>query len=410
MRIGFDITALYVAQAGVFTYSHNLLRALLEKDHKNEYLLLDYTPLRDRRANPREISELLAPNAAIIHCGGLRQRRLARWETLQDSPLRSLAALVDEALLRPWSAAAKATLHRTLAQVLAGVDVFHASDVLLWRQAGALNVITIYDLTALLLPECHTANTREMQSKAYRFAQEQADVVIALSEATRRDILAHLHIPPDRVRVVHSGVSLTFRPIDDRKSLEQALAPFGLSPGSYILHVGTIEPRKNLIRLVEAYHQIQGMVPAPVPKLALAGAKGWRFREVFERVRALELEAQIIFLRSVPPNALPALYNGACLFVYPSLYEGFGLPPLEAMACGVPVVASNTSSLPEVIGDAGLLIDPTDTQALAAAMASLLDDAEQCADLSERGLARAARFSWERAAGETLEIYATAKE
>jgi glycosyltransferase involved in cell wall biosynthesis len=410
MRIGFDITALYVAQAGVFTYSHNLLRALLEKDHKNEYLLLDYTPLRDQRANPREISELLAPNAAIIHCGGLRQRRLARWETLQNSPLRSLAALVDETLLRPWSAAAKAILHRTLSQVLDGVDVFHASDVLLWKQAGALNVITIYDLTVLLLSECHTANTREMHSKAYRFAQEQADVVIAASEATRRDILAHLQVPPDRVRVVHGGVSPTFRPIDDRKSLEQTLAPFGLSPGSYILHVGTIEPRKNLIRLVEAYHQIQGMVPAPAPKLALTGAKGWRFQEVLERVRALELEAQIVFLGSVPPDALPALYNGARLFVYPSLYEGFGLPPLEAMACGVPVVASNTSSLPEVIGDAGLLVDPIDTQALAAAMASLLDDAEQCTALSERGLARAAQFSWERAAGETLEIYATAKE
>jgi glycosyltransferase involved in cell wall biosynthesis len=410
MRIGFDITALYIAQAGVYTYDYSLLKALLEIDHENEYLLLDYAPLHGQRTSSPEIAALEASNAQIARCEGLRYRRLARWDVVQHPPLRRLAALIDGTLLWPWAATAEAVMRRKLAHVLDGVDVFHSSDVLLWKQSAALNVVTIHDLTTLLFPEHHTANTREMQAQVHRFAQEEADVVIAVSKATKRDIVTHLKIPAERVYVARNGVDPAFRPIDEYEVLARALAPMGLSPGEYILHVGTIEPRKNLERLVEAYHQIRKLTPAPAPKLVLAGARGWKFGGVFERVEVLGLKGEVVFLGKVDADVLPALYNGAVLFVYPSLYEGFGLPPLEAMACGTPVIASNTSALPEVVGDAGVTVNPTDTQALAAAMVSLLNDAERRAELAARGLARAKLFSWERAAGEMLKIYMMAEE
>jgi glycosyltransferase involved in cell wall biosynthesis len=351
------------------------------------------------------VAALAAPNAQIVKVSGLRHRRLARWDSVQRPPLRALADLIDRTLLWPWAAAAQSTMQRKLTQTLDDVGVFHSSNVLLWKQPTALNVVTIHDLTALLFPECHTANTREMQAQVYRFAQEKADAVIAVSESTKRDILAHLEIPAERVHVVHNGIDPAFHHIDERESLAQKLAPLGLKPANYILYVGTIEPRKNLVRLVEAYQQSRNMLPSPAPKLALAGAKGWQFQDVFKRVETLGLEKDVVFLGRVPTDTLPALYNGAVAFVYPSLYEGFGLPPLEAMACGTPVITSNSSSLPEVIGDAGMLVDPTDTQALTAALASLLNDTERRADLSTRGLARARLFSWERTAREMLKVY-----
>ena len=405
MRIGFDITALYVARAGVFCYDYNLIQALLEQDQENEYLLLDYRPLRGKATNPFEVPALETQSVRIVHCQGLRYHRLARWSLVQGPVLRSLAGLLDRVLFWPWSAAAGAVMRRKLAQVLDGVDVFHSSDVLLWRQPGALNVVTIYDLTALLFPECHTAGTRELQLRKYRFAREEAGVVVAISAATKRDVVAHLGIPTQRVRVVYGGVSPAFRPLENCEVLEQALALLGLVPGGYILHVGTIEPRKNLVRLVGAYHRMRKMVSSPPPKLVLAGPPGWRSRPVFERIEVLGLEREVLFLGRVPAGVFPALYNGAVVFVYPSLYEGFGLPPLEAMACGLPVVVSNVSSLPEVVGDAGVLVDPTDTQALAVALACLLGDVERRIVLSARGLARASLFSWQRAARETLAVY-----
>jgi glycosyltransferase involved in cell wall biosynthesis len=410
LRVGFDITALHVAQAGVLRYTHALLEALLGIDQDNEYLMLDYAPLHSQAAPPPEIATLEKPNAHVVYCRGLRHRRLARWDAVQQPALRSLADRVDRTLFWPWAAAARAVMHRKLTQALDGADVFHSSDVLLWEQPGALNVVTIHDLTTLLFPEHHTANTREMQALVRRFAQEKADVVIAVSEATKRDILANMEIPDERVRVVHNGIGSAFHPIEDRETLTRVLAPPGLSPGGYILHVGTIEPRKNLVRLVDAYHQARRAIPPPMPKLVLAGSKGWQFHEVFERVEELALKKEVVFLGMVPTDILPALYSGAVLFTYPSLYEGFGLPPLEAMACGTPVVASNTSSLPEIVGDAGALIDPTDTDALADALASLLNDAERRADLSTRGLARAKLFSWKQTAVETLKIYTLAEE
>ena len=386
MRVGFDITALYVAQAGVFTYRYQLARALLEHDQQHEYVLLDYVPIHGGWTTVPQLAQLRADNASVVRCRGLRHYRLTRWHAMERPGLRAVAGLVDRVLYRPWAAAADTAMAHRLSKALAGVDVFHSSDVLLWRAPDALNVVTVYDLTALLFPEYHTAETRLLQERKRRFAQDEADLVIAISEATRRDIVAHLRISPQRVHVVPAGVDPIFKPAQDRDALARALAAMGLEPGKYILYAGTLEPRKNLTRLVRAFGRMRRETPARPLKLVLAGGAGWMFGELFQTIAALGLDDCVVCPGRVPIETLVMLYRGALFFVYPSLYEGFGLPPLEAMACGTPVVASNTSSLPEVVGDAGILVDPKDEGALAEAMGTLVADSDRRSELRRAGL------------------------
>jgi glycosyltransferase involved in cell wall biosynthesis len=405
MRIGFDVTALYVAQAGIFYYDYNLIRTLLKLDRDNDYLLLDYSPIHGGNNQPNELRALENSTVGITHVTGLRHRKLARLKVMQRPVLWPLARLIDRTLLWPWKSLAQVSMRRRLSPLLTDVDVFHSSEVLLWRQPGALNITTIYDLTPILFPEYHTPDTLAIQRAKHRFAQEEADVVIAISEATKRDIITHLGIAEDRIRVVYAGVAPYFQPVTDPGIMHQALSALRLTPGEYLLHVGTLEPRKNLRRLIEAYALLLKEASEPVPELILVGAVGWNYQEILVLVEALALQDKVRYVGRLPAEVLPALYSGARVFVYPSLYEGFGLPPLEAMACGVPVITSNTSSLPEVVGDAGVTVSPTDTVALAEALADLLFDTERRQSLREAGLARARKFSWERAARETLAVY-----
>ncbi len=405
MRIGFDLTALYAARGGIPAYDGGLAQALLAEAAGDELLLLDYWPLHGRQDEPPQARALAENGASIRRVYGLRHRQLARWRPLQESPLRPLASLLDRAFFWPWHLAATASMRRRLAPLLNGLDVFHTSEVLLWRQEGAWNAITVYDLTALLFPAWHTAETRCLQQRKARFIREHAEGVIAISETTRRDVVTHLGVPPERVYVVPPGVDPACRPLDGAQ-VARALAPLGLRPGEYILHVGTIEPRKNLTRLAEAYDLLRWRMGSAAPRLVLAGAVGWLCADVLRRIEALGKD--VLRLGHVSAEILPALYNGARLLVYPSLYEGFGLPPLEAMACGTPVVASSAGALPEVVGDAGLLVDPQDVEGLAAAMAELLADAERWTALRQAGLARAAAFSWARSARRLLEVYRAA--
>jgi len=401
VRVGFDVTSSRVAQGGVYWYDLNLLRALLEIDRKNEYLLLDYLPVRSDRGLPADLAGLERSGVRIVRCTGMRHRRLARWQAVQRLGMRPLAALIDRTLLWPWEASARSSMRRQLDRALGHVDVFHSSAAVQWRPPGGLSVLTVYDMATRVLPDSHSADEREMQHLRNRFARKEADVVVAISEHTKRDIVAYLGLQPARIRVVPGGVGPDYRPIDDQSALKDALAPFGLSPGSFLLHVGTIEARKNLPRLVDAYAQARHFLASPVPKLVLAGGHVYRAHEVVKKVEDLGLGQEVCFLGRVPRASLPSLYNGALTLVYPSLYEGFGLPPLEAMACGVPVIASNSSAVKEVVGKAGILVDPRNTGGLGRAIRSMLTDSGKRDRLREAGLQRARDFTWEAAAHRT---------
>jgi glycosyltransferase involved in cell wall biosynthesis len=217
----------------------------------------------------------------------------------------------------------------------------------------------------------------------------------------------HYGISPNKIDVVHHGLSPQFRPLDGA-AVAEACARYGLgAPGSYLLYVGTVQPRKNLARLIDAFAQVARQEAGGAAlRLVIAGKRGWLTEEIERRAAASGVAGQVLFPGFVADADLPALLSGALAFVFPSLYEGFGMPVLEAMACATPVLTSTTSALPEVAGDAALLVDPHDTEAIAEGIARLLSDAALRERLRERGMQRAAQFTWHRCASETLRVLA----
>jgi glycosyltransferase involved in cell wall biosynthesis len=284
--------------------------------------------------------------------------------------------------------------------LLPGVDLFHGTDHLLPYLARIPGVFTLYDLTYLLTDTHSSLNRMFLTLMVPRFL-DAARGVITISESTRRDLLRQYGVNPAKVHVIYGGVSPRFRPAPPTACAETR-ARYGL-PEHYLLTVGTIEPRKNLPRLLEAYGTLlaRGMQIG----LVIAGRRGWRSEEFFTRLGQLGLDNKVLLLHNVPDADLPPLYGAADLFVFPSLYEGFGLPPLEAMACGAAVIASNTSSLPEVIGNAGVMVDPRDSGALAAAIEGVLANPDLSLRLKAAGATRAARFTWQAAAQATQQVY-----
>ncbi len=269
-------------------------------------------------------------------------------------------------------------------------------------------VVTIHDLGYLYYPEAHTSSSRWYLDWSTRYSARVARRVIAVSAATARDLTARYGVPAAKIRVVHHGVDPAFRPVTDRAAVDAALVRHDLAgPAPYLLFVGTLQPRKNLGMLVEAFARMRVAWPesaGPAPRLALGGKKGWLYDTLFAQVKDRGLEDAVRFLGYVPDGDLPALYSGAAAAVLPSLYEGFGMPALEALACGTPLLAADASSLPEVAGDAALLLDPRDPEAWAAAMTRVLTEPDLRADLARRGLPRAATFTWARTAAETLAV------
>jgi glycosyltransferase involved in cell wall biosynthesis len=256
-------------------------------------------------------------------------------------------------------------------------------------------VVTVHDLSFLSYPQGFRVLNRSYLRVFTRLSVQRARRVIAVSESTKHDLVQNYGLSPGKVDVVHNGVGSGFRPLPAAQ-VAAFRAKQGL-PESFILFVGTLEPRKNVIRLIEAY----ACLPETKPPLLLVGGKGWLYDDLFARREALGLTNQVHFVGYVPAEDLPLWYNAAELFVYPSLYEGFGLPPLEAMASGTPVISSASSSLPEVVGTAGLLVDPTDVEALATTMQRVLSDKDLQAEMRNAGLEQARVFSWRRTALQT---------
>ncbi len=340
-----------------------------------------------RQASPSEFdfTVFLGDSRAREHFGELHVE-CSRWPTY-----RPVLRIAWEQLVLPFA------LRKS------GAELFHAMAF-----AGPLVntlpwIVTIYDTSFERYPESFNAANRTYLNWAVRHAVRHANRVIAISESTKRDLVAHYRLSPDRVSVVYGGTDAAFSPAPGKQYMEDLRTRREL-PEKMILHVGTIEPRKNIAQLVRAFARARRSAHLP-HCLVLIGARGWKHAEVDAAIEEEQVSDVVHFAGYVPADELPDWFRAADLFVYPSRYEGFGLPPLEAMACGTPVVASNSSSLPEVVGDAGLLVWPDDVNGLAEAIVRVLKTPVLRDEMRERGLAQAAKFSWARTARETLDVY-----
>jgi len=288
-----------------------------------------------------------------------------------------------------------------------GAQVLHVSYTApLWTPCPA--VVTVHDISYEFFPQFFSPRDRLLLSVTVPLSCRRAARVIAVSERTRRDLVQRYGLPAAKIRVVYEAADERFLAPIAAEDVARVRARHAAGR-RYILAVGNLQPRKNLVRLVDAFAALiaSGSVAEDVV-LVIAGQAHWRGSEVFERVRNRGLQERVYFPGYVADEDLPPLYRGALVFVHPALYEGFGLPPLEAMACGAPVICSNGGALPEVVGDAALLFEPQDTGSLVQALRDLLADEERRQALASAGQARAAQFSWERAARETLAVYGEA--
>ncbi len=287
-------------------------------------------------------------------------------------------------------------------QTFKATDIFHATNHLLAHFRKAKTVYTLHDLIFLRYPEYHLPYNRWYLTFAMPRYLRAADIITTPSECSRQDAIKYYSINEDKIKVIYEAASPIFKPTEDKTKLEAVRQKYNL-PERFILHVATIEPRKNLARLLEAFKAV--LADWPDLKLVLIGKKGWLYDDFFQKLQNLGLSELVIFPGYIDEVDLPLCYQLAEIFVYPSLFEGFGLPPLEAMASGVPVISSNSSSLPEVVGEAGLLFDPTDTLALTQALGNLLSDTDLRNNLVEKGLHQAKKFSWQKCADELAELY-----
>jgi glycosyltransferase involved in cell wall biosynthesis len=368
MRIGINASKISDVHTGVGRYTSNLCRYIIKTGSENDYYF--YIPGR-------------MGNAIMIDIKGTHLEKPTA--SIRNNTLRIL-----------WEQMALPIYSRK-----DRLDLFHYTDhalSLLFRKCPI--VITVHDIAYIRFPDLLNKSRQIYKKYILRESIKRASIIIADSYSTKRDIVEFFGINEKKIKVVHLGVESRFRPVSNVEEyrLKNKL------PSKMILNVGTLEPRKNVVTLMKAFRKLMEK-GFDGYKLVIAGDKGWLYEEIFKEVDRSDLKHEILFLGVVRDADLPMLYNCADMFVYPSLYEGFGLPPLEAMACGIPVITSNTSSLPEVIGNAGIMVDPGDVNSLSEAMYNVLEDKELRSQMSKNGLKRAKLFSWEKAAKEILEIY-----
>lgn len=349
-------------QAGIHTYISQLLNHLPATDD------LQYHVFTQQGAN-----QFLEPHLQV---------EMSRLPT--ENPLVRIA----------WEQAAWLALAKR-----AGVDLLHSMAFVTPLVAPMPKLVTVYDLSFIHFPERYKKFKRLYLQTQTRRSVQSADHVIAISEDGKRDLMEVFGISAEKVAVVTPGVSDIYRPrpqteIDQFKQNKAITRPF-------ILHVGTLQPRKNIPVLLRAFAELND----PNVDLVLVGGKGWLFDEIFALVEQLNLRKQVRFTGFVPDAELPLWYNAAQLFVFPSIYEGFGIPAADAMACGTPVIVANTSSLPEVVGEAGLLFEPQAVSALTERIASVLYDPVQAVTMRERGLAQARKFSWTHSGRKMAALY-----
>jgi alpha-1,3-rhamnosyl/mannosyltransferase len=282
------------------------------------------------------------------------------------------------------------------------LDIYHETNFIPMPFNGP-TVLTVFDLSFHRMPETHPLERINMLENYFYPRISMVTHFITPSYFTKNEMIEHLGIQPDKITVCHLGVGNHFRPITEQET-KSIISIYGLKCYSYILYTGTLEPRKNISNILRSYALLPGTLREKIP-LVLVGYKGWLMENLEKEIRSLDIQSTTIITGYVPKEHLVALYSGAIIFIYPSLYEGFGLPPLEAMACGCPVLVSNVTSLPEVCGDAAYYVDPNSVEKMADGIHEVLTDDDLRKSLVRKGLEREKLFNWERTAKEHLRVF-----
>ena len=364
VKVAIDVRKLH--DFGIGTYIRNLLRHLARIDRENEFVLLCDAP-------DMNVADQLGPNFRTV---------------FEPSPNYSLR----EQFHVPW------------ALMREKPDVFHAPHYVLPVAVPSRSVVTIHDCIHLMFPQYLPNRAAYAYARASMWiAAKRSDRILTVSEASKRDILHFFNVPPDKISVVYNAIDERFWVVPDPEDVARVRERFQLDHG-FVLYAGTIKPHKNLVRLIEAFAELRKGEFEEL-KLLIIGDEISKLPALRRAVHGHKLHKHVRFLGFVPDDTLAVLYRLAAVFVFPSLYEGFGLPPLEAMASGTPVVTSNVSSLPEVAGDAAILVDPYEVGSIVDGVRRVLTDPELAAELRRKGLVRARDFSWERSVSRTHEIY-----
>jgi len=264
-------------------------------------------------------------------------------------------------------------------------------------------VVTVHDLAIIKEPETYKYSRVVYWRRLFQHAIQKSSYVVAISQTTRNDLIELMDVSPEKIKVVYNGVSAQFKPVENTNILMRVAKKYCL-PEKFLLFVGLFSPRKNIAGILRAFSILKNEYQIP-HRLVMVGEKGWRYRADLELVQSFGLEKQVFFPGFVEDEDLPAVYNLADVFVFPSLYEGFGLPVLEAMACGIPVVTSNISALPEVVGKAGILVNPHEPEEIATGIHRLISNKKLSSELAKAGLKRSRHFLWENAARELLKVF-----
>jgi glycosyltransferase involved in cell wall biosynthesis len=413
MRIGIDIQQLRMDRRGIYYYIWNILEQMDRQDHPHQLAVYLYGQhWMDEPDEVRRWAEAF-PRVERKYYWDVPPLRLLA-HRLGATPAQSpwLVRQIDRRVLWPlWQKMATTRSGPRLwhpGPPPLAVDVFHHTAGLLFPVEGHANVLSVYDLIPYHSPTYDLCATT-MYGDGFTHA-DRMDFIITISDFTKRDLVRSLGVDEAKVRTVPLAIHEQFRYIENRDEVRTVLAKHDMNRRPYVIHVGAIEARKNILRLLEAFKRLKEGADPPPHELILVGVAGGNFDEVVAKIEELKLRADVRWLGFVPRDDLPAIINGADLFVFPSLFEGFGLPAIEAMACGTPTAAANATSLPEVVGDAGLLFDPLDVEEMTATMQRILRDPTLRAAMRTTGLARAAEFSWKRTACETLAVYEEAWE
>ena len=380
MKIVFDGQPLLGQKTGIAYYEDGLIRGLLEQYEENEYALDIFTfqHANEKRASVSHYS----PNLKIQECSWFSGTLFRMLSLIFPVPYRFF-------------------FHEER-------EITHFCNYVIPFGVKGKKVVTIHDLAFREFPETIRRRTMIMLKRNLKRSIKRADAIVTDSEFTKQEIIKYYGVSPEEIYVVPCGVDTEkFYPEEDTNVISKIRGKYGIE-GEYFLYLGTLEPRKNIEGLLQAYQKLlekTGSSKREVPALVIAGGKGWRYDSIFEKVKELALENQVVFAGYIAEEDKTPLLSGALAFCFPSFYEGFGLPPIEAMACGTPVITSNTSSLVEVTGEAAVQVNPYDTEELASAMENMWRDEKVRQEFREKGFAQVKKYSWKNAVQLLYEVY-----